>query len=142
MLDQRTIDVEEDRLRTAVASLPDSERAAFHREARRRLRDPDTYAVLNWFFMVGLHHFYLGRYGRGLLDIGLVAAGIGLMIGGHVLVGLGAILVVLVVELQALFRSQVIVQAWNNGIQRQLLREYGIDPEARATGATGSRRNR
>lgn len=130
MPDQRAIDAEEDRLRAAAAGLPDRERAAFHREARRRLRDPDTYAVLNWFFMVGLHHFYLGRHGRGLLDIGLVAAGIGLMISGHVLVGLGPILMVFILELQALFRSQVIVQAWNNRIQRQLLREYGVDPDA------------
>lgn len=139
MLDQRAIEAEEDRLRTVAAGLPDRERAAFHREARRRLRDPDTYAVLNWFFMVGLHHFYLGRYGRGLLDIGLVAAGIGLMIGGHVLFGIGAILVVFIVELQALFRSQVIVQDWNNREQRKLLREYGVDPDASATGAGGER---
>lgn len=135
MPDQRTIDAEEDRLRTAAASLPDRERAAFYREAQRRLRDPDTYAVLNWFFMVGLHHFYLGRYGRGLLDIGVVAAGIMLIIGGHMLAGLGSILVVFVLELQALFRSQVIVQVWNNRIQRQLLREYGIDPDASAPDA-------
>lgn len=132
MPDQREIDAEEDRLRAAAAGLPDRERAAFYREARRRLRDPDTYAVLNWFFMVGLHHFYLGRYGRGLLDIGLVVAGIGLMIGGHMLAGLGPILVVFILELQALFRSQVIVQAWNNRIQRELLREYGVDPDASA----------
>ncbi len=135
MLDQRAIEAEEDRLRTAAARLPDSERAAFHRKARRRLRDPDTYAVLNWFFMVGLHHFYLGRHGRGLLDIGLVVAGIGLMVGGHVLFGIGAILVVFILELRALFRSQTIVQDWNNRIQRELLREYGVDPDASATGA-------
>ena len=134
MLDQRTIDADEDRLRAAAASLPDRERAAFYREARRRLRDPDTYAVLNWFFMVGLHHFYLGRYGRGLLDIGLVAAGIMSMIAGYVPVGLAAIMLVFILELRALFRSQVIVQAWNNGLQRQLLREYGVDPDALAPG--------
>lgn len=134
MPDQRAIDAEEDRLRTAAAGLPDRERAAFYREARRRLRDPDTYAVLNWFFMVGLHHFYLGRHGRGLLDIGLVAAGIGFMVAGHVLLGLGLVLVVFILELQALFRSQVIVQSWNNRIQRQLLREYGVDPDASAPG--------
>ncbi len=134
MLDQRTLEAEDDRLRAAAAGLPDNERAAFHREARRRLRDPDTYAVLNWFFMVGLHHFYLGRHGRGLLDIGLVAAGIGLVIGGQILFGLAAIMVVFILELLALFRSQVIVQAWNNRIQRQLLREYGIDPDAPAAG--------
>ncbi len=129
MPDQRAIEAEDDRLRAAAAKLPDKQRAAFYREARRRLRDPDTYAVLNWFFMVGLHHFYLGRYARGLVDIGLVAAGIGLMIGGDVLVGLGAILGVFILELQALFRSQAIVQAWNNRIQRELLREYGVDPD-------------
>ena len=132
MLDQRAVDAEEDRLRAAAAGLPDKERAAFYREARRRLRDPDTYAVLTWFFMVGLHHFYLGRHGRGVLDIGLVAVGIGLMIGGHVLAGLGPILAVFILELQALFRSQVIVQAWNNRIQRELLREYGVHPDASA----------
>lgn len=133
MLDLRAIEAEDDRLRAVAAGLPDKERAAFYREARRRLRDPDTYAALNWFFMVGLHHFYLGRHARGLLDIALVAAGIGLMIGGHALLGLGAILVVFILELQALFRSQVIVQAWNNRIQRELLREYGVDPDASAT---------
>jgi hypothetical protein len=130
MDDRRAIDAEEDRLRAAAARLPDSERAAFYREARRRFRDPDTYAVLNWFFMVGLHHFYLGRHLRGLLDIALVAGGVALMIAGHGLAGLTAVLVVFVLELQALFRSQVIVQAWNNRIQRALLREYGMDPDA------------
>lgn len=130
MPDQRAIDAEEDHLRAVAARLSDQERAAFYREARRRLRDPDTYAVLNWFFMVGLHHFYLGRYGRGLLDIALVAAGIGFMMIGHVLIGVGAILVVFILELQALFRSQVIVQAWNNRVQRELLQEYGVDPDA------------
>lgn len=134
MLDRRAIEAEEDRLRAVAAGLPDLERAAFHREARRRLRDPDTYAVLNWFFMVGLHHFYLGRHGRGLLDIALVAIGIALMVGGHVLIGFGAILVVIILELQALFRSQVIVQAWNNRIQRELLREFGVDPDASSAG--------
>ncbi|WP_070989020.1 hypothetical protein [Halofilum ochraceum] len=132
MLDWRAVEAEEDRLRAAAAGLPDQERAAFHREARRRLKDPDTYAVLNWFFIVGLHHFYLGRHGRGLLDVGLVAAGIGLMVEGHVLAGLGPILAVLILELGALFRSQVIVQDWNNRIQRQLLRAYGADPDASA----------
>lgn len=135
MPDQRAIDAEEDRLRAAAARLPDGERAAYYREARRRLRDPDTYAVLNWFFIVGLHHFYLGRHLRGLFDIGLVAAGIGLMINGHVTPGVAAVVLVLLLEMQALFRSQGIVQAWNNRIQRQLLYEYGVDPDAAADAA-------
>lgn len=54
-----TVEAEEERLRARARALPDRERAAFHREATRALRDPDTYGVLNWFLVVGLHHFYL-----------------------------------------------------------------------------------
>jgi len=130
MLDRRAVEAEEERLRALVARLPDERRAAFHRASRERLRDPDTYAVLNWFFLVGLHHFYLGRHGRGLLDVGLVALGIGLIVAGYWMSGLIPIAAVLVIELYALFRSQVIVQDWNNRIQREILHEQGDNPHA------------
>lgn len=76
MLDRDSVEAEEEQLREAAAALPDEQRRGFYREVKRELKDPDTYAVLNWFFLVGLHHFYLRRWGRGLLDIGLVIAGI------------------------------------------------------------------
>ena len=124
MLKQDEVDAEEERLRARARELPEAERAAFHRESARVLRDPDTYAVLNWFFLVGLHHFYLGRWWRGLLDVALVAAGIALLLTGEPVAGAACIGLVLVVELGALFRAQIIVQAWNNDRLRRLLARH------------------
>ncbi len=125
MREREAVEAEEERIREQVRRLPAHERAAFHRAARRRLRDPDTYAVLNWFFVVGLHHFYLGRIARGLTDLVLVAVGAGGIIAGYVVAGAAAIVAVLALELYALFRSQVIVQDFNNRVQRRVLQELG-----------------
>lgn len=77
-------------------------------------------------------YFLFRSHGPGAIDIALVTAGIGLIIGGDVLIGSGPILAVFILELQALFRSQLIVRALNNRIQCQLLREFGADPDASA----------
>lgn len=127
MLQREAIEAEEERIREQVRQLPAEQRAAFHRETKRRLRDPDTYAALNWFCLVGLHHFYLGRIGRGLVDVSLVAAGIAGVLAGHVIASAAAMVVVFAVELVALFRSQLIVQDYNNRVQRRIL-------DAHATG--------
>ena len=123
MLHQRDVDAEEERLRTAVAALKDEQRRVFYERARHRLRDPDTYAALNWFFLAGLHHFYLGRWWLGLLDLGVFLLGVVLIVAGLVWPGIGLILCVSVLELWALFRAQIIVQDWNNRIYRSLLAE-------------------
>lgn len=124
MLNQRDVNAEEERLRALAAALPDAQRKAFYQEAKRRLRDPDTYAVLNWFFLAGLHHFYLGKWEWGLLNLAVFTAGIVLMFIQSVWLGLGLILLVSAWELWALFRSQIIVQDWNNRLYRDLLERY------------------
>lgn len=124
MLNQYEVDAEEERLRERVNALPDERRKAFYDEARRALKDPDTYAVLNWFFLAGLHHFYLGRWQRGMADLALLIAGIMLFVSGQPLLGLLPILTVVALELWALFRSQVIVQDWNNEVYRRLLAQH------------------
>lgn len=129
MLKQQDVEAEEDRLRSVANSLPSEERKAFYREASRAVKDPDTYAALNWFFLTGLHHFYLGRWGKGLLDLGLFLVGVVIMFTHSFLLGLGLILVIVVIEFWALFRSQVIVQDWNNKIYRQLLKRYRHPPD-------------
>lgn len=126
MLNQREVDAEEERLRALAQSLPDVQRKAFFQEAKERLRDPDTYAVLNWFFLAGLHHLYLGKWIKGLLNLAVFVAGIVLMFVQSVWLGLGLILVVSVWELWALFRAQIIVQDWNNRLYRDLLKRYGM----------------
>ena len=126
MLNQREVDAEEERLRALAQSLPDARRNAFFLEAKERLRDPDTYAALNWFFLAGLHHFYLGKWIKGLCNLAVFVAGIVLMFARSVWLGLGLILLVSVWELWALFRAQIIVQDWNNRLYRDLLKRYGM----------------
>jgi len=124
MLDRHAVQAEEEALRQRASALPDASRKAFYEAAREALKDPDTYAALNWFFIVGLHHFYLGRWWRGALDLLLFAAGITLLFAGQPWLGAALILAVSVVELGALFRAQIIVQDWNNSVYRRLLARH------------------
>lgn len=111
---------EEEALRVAVSQLPDEKRAAFYRCFNRQLKDPDTYAVLNWLLVAGLHHFYLGRYLRGCFNLAVMALGVGLVLAG-MNEGWIFLLAVLVLELPALFRSQLIVLNYNNRVAKSLL---------------------
>ena len=61
MLDKNAVDNEEEALRSEINHLPDELRAQFYNEVKNKIKDPDTYAALNWFFICGLHHFYLGK---------------------------------------------------------------------------------
>lgn len=126
MLHQRDVDAEEERLRVQASALPSEQRKAFYRDVKRQLRDPDTYAVLNWFFLAGLHHFYLGRWGRGFFNLAVFLAGVALIILQQVWPGIALIVLVSAWELWALFRAQIIVQNWNNQLYRRLLRRYGV----------------
>ena len=124
MLNQQEVNAEEERLRKLANALPDEQRKAFYREVKRELRDPDTYAVLNWFFLAGLHHFYLGRWGKGLINLAVFLVGVALIIVQLVWMGVALIVLVSVWELWALFRAQIIVQDWNNQLYRRLLSRY------------------
>lgn len=126
MLNQQDVNAEEARLRQLANALPDEQRKEFYRDVKRQLRDPDTYAAVNWFFLVGLHHFYLGRWGRGLLNLAVFLLGVALIIAQLIWPGVALIVLVSVWELWALFRAQIIVQDWNNQLYRRLLKRYGI----------------
>lgn len=118
------IEREEDRLRRIAASLPEDQRRVFQRRWVDEVRDPDTYAVLNYLFITGLHHFYLGNWLRGLLNIAGFIAGVALIFLGHWAVGLGLIGVITAAELWALFTAQRIVARHNNQRMRELLGEF------------------
>lgn len=102
-----------EQLREKLRQLDDKTRFEYYQKYEKALKDPDTYAVLNWFFLTGLHHFYLGKMTRGLVNLGLMLLGIFLLTEAP---GWGLILIlgVVVIELPALFRSQVIVENQNN----------------------------
>ncbi|MDZ7748108.1 MAG: TM2 domain-containing protein [Halofilum sp. (in: g-proteobacteria)] len=130
---------EEERLRKAVRELPDDVRRAVHLDVNRNLCDPDTYAVLNWFFLLGIHRLYLRRWGRAAANIALFLGGLTAIAAGAPVVGGMMIAVVVLWEFWELFRSQIIVQAWNNGLTREVLRRHGChDALARAGERPGS----
>ena len=122
MLRKEAIAREEEALREEIGQLPDQQRKWIYTEAEKSLKDPDTYAVLNYLFLAGLHHFYLGRWGRGTFNLSVFMAGVLLLIMDGVFFGILLIAGITLIELYALFRSQTIVQQFNNEIMRELLK--------------------
>ena len=125
MLNEREVEREEDRLRDIVARLPSDRRKLFHERARDRLKDPDTYAVLNWFLVAGLHHFYLGKWRRGLINLAVFLLGIAMLFSEAPIVGVVLIAGIFLLELWALFRSQIFVRHYNNQVTEELLKDFG-----------------
>jgi hypothetical protein len=123
----RDAELEEERLRLAVRTLSDDQRCRFYDIATPRLRDPDTYAVLNWSLLAGMHHFYLGRWLRGsatlLCFIGGVAALFNEALRWPALLVLS---IILAKELSELFRSQTIVKNHNNRMMARALDELRL----------------
>ncbi len=124
MLNKEQVEAEEDSLRSDSLRLPDNQRQTFHAQFNRKFKDSDTYATLAWSMPIGLHHFYLGEWGRALLDISIFCIGLAFCFtgeGGLLAFGLLLILGISIAELYSLFRAQVIVQNHNNRIMRQIL---------------------
>ena len=123
MLSQIKVDESEELLRKEIQQLSEEDRKLFYKTVKDRIKDPDTYAALNWFFITGIHHFYLGKWLAGLIDLLSFVVAIAIMIYGYPFVGIAVIVIVSVLELWALFRAQIIVQDWNNKVQRSVLRD-------------------
>lgn len=132
MLDKTTVNQEEEAIRLAIREFPDETRARIYADITASLRDPDTYAVLNYSLVAGLHHFYLGKYLRGVLEFAGFLLGVyliyrgGVEAGGHMIMyfGIALVAVLIVVELMELFRAQIVVQDYNNRISRQVLANH------------------
>ena len=121
MLNQKVVQDEEEALRLLIRDLPDEQRKEFYRLAKQKLKDPDTFAVLNYIFITGLHHFYLGHWLRGIINlIGFIIA-ITLLVMGLWKLGLALMILLSLTEIYALFRSQLIVQDYNNQVMRVTL---------------------
>lgn len=130
MLTAEQLDQAEEAQRAELDALSDGERRAYFDKAEKAFKDADTYATLAYVFISGLHHFYLKRWKRGLLDLGLNALGLALVIAGVGyenwilgLAGLGLWVGVSVMELGYLFRSQRVVREYNLKQQRAILDE-------------------
>ena len=113
-LRQQQVHDDEEALRQLLRALPDTQRKSFYKRYSPKLKDPDTYAALNWFFIAGLHNFYLGQWLLGLADLCLMLLGVVLLFLAEPYVGIAVIGLVILIELPALFRSQIIVANYNN----------------------------
>ncbi len=122
-LSQEIVDQEEELIRQSINQLSDSERKTYFQIVKPRIKDPDTYATLNWFFMTGLHHFYLEYWVRACIHLSIFVIGIVLIFVGLAWVGVLIILSISIVELFALFQSQLIVQNYNNQIMQKAIEE-------------------
>ena len=122
-LSQETIDQQEELIRQSISQLSDNERKKYFHTVKSQIKDPDTYAVLNWFFMAGLHHFYLGYWLRGCVHLSVFIVGLALIFAGLELLGVLIIAGISIIELSALFQSQLIVQNYNNQMMQKTLDE-------------------
>lgn len=122
------LDREQEALDAAVAELTAAEREVYYERTTAAYKDPDTYATLAYMFIAGLHHFYLNRWGRGLVDLsinvgGFLLIGYGVIADNIATVGIGVAIVVAIgiSELSYLFRSQSVVKRYNLDRQREIL---------------------
>ena len=115
--------LKEESIRNQVAQLEDAKRKVYFQRLSKELKDPDTYAVLNWILLAGLHHFYVKNYLRGILNLIGFVVGITLFFSGYFIAGAVVIGSILIFELYELFFSQSIIEAYNNDISEKLLND-------------------
>ena len=116
----------EEKIRILAGQLPGDKRLLFWTEVQKKLKDPDTYAAMNFAFMFGLHHFYVGKWIRGLLAISLFVLGLTAL---FVVPMVGVLLIACVIcsAIAALFRSDTIVRQYNNELMEQMYRQVKND---------------
>jgi len=111
---------EEEALRDDIRALNDEQRKEYYRLERQAIKDPDTYAVLNYFFLGGLHHFYLGKFARGLFNLVITVLGL-IFLFVLPLLGFALIIFVFLIELPKLIRAQRIIHQYNNDLMRHTI---------------------
>lgn len=115
---------EEEQLRDEIAKLNSEQKKRYYALEITQVKDPDTYAALNWAFVAGLHHFYLGKWQRGLVNLMVMLIG-GLLYFSHLLPLFGGVMILLIfiIELPQLFNSQKIIHQYNNEIMKRLIKQ-------------------
>ena len=121
---EKSLRQEEEQLREQITLLNSEQKKSYYALEVAQVKDPDTYAALNWAFLAGLHHFYLGKWQRGLLNLVLMLIGVLFYLSQlPPLLGAGVILLVFIIELPQLFNSQQIIHQYNNDVMKRLLKQ-------------------
>ena len=123
--DKEQLRLEENQLRAQVAALSVAQKRRYYAQELQHIKDPDTYAALNWVFVAGLHHFYLGKWQKGLINLTLMFSGVLLYLSSvFALLGAVLILFVFIIELPQLFNSENVINNYNNRLMERLLVQF------------------
>ena len=123
MLNREQVEHQQEQLREQVALLPHQQRKRFYQRWQKKVKDPDSYAVLNYLLLAGLHHFYLGKWLRGAVNLLISLIAILLITLGIWFIGVGLLAAITLIELPALFRSELVVLDHNNQQMQRLLEQ-------------------
>ncbi|MCL1062152.1 TM2 domain-containing protein [Shewanella benthica] len=121
-MSRKTLVAQEEVIRLKVRQLSPEQRKNYHKHELEYLKDPDTYAVLNWCFIAGFHHFYLGKLVRGTVNLSLFILGLILLFTiESPWFGLSVYALVFLLELPQLLNAQNIIHQHNNQVMQSCL---------------------
>ncbi len=123
MFSEKELNLEETELREQVSLLAPAQREQYLQMEQSLRKRPGTYAALNWFFLLGLHHFYLRRWPRGILDLLLTSVALYVLFNTDSPAYGGALLLaVAIIEVPQLLNYEHLVHSHNNQMMRRCLR--------------------
>lgn len=128
--DIKEIEDKEENLRKQISKLSSPYRKNYYRELEGKLKDPDTYAVINWvMYFGGFHNLYLGLYKTFFIEFSIAFICYSLLILG-LEIAIIPLICMYIYELPALFFSQKIVRYKNYQISKELFMiEKKKDPD-------------
>lgn len=124
MFSQKELDLEEHLLREQIRLLPSADRTIYDHLEIPRLKLAAVYIRLNLLFPLGAHHFYIERWGRGLLNLLLTlsailsATGLNPWQTPNLLVALMLLIAMIIIEVPQLINARLLVQSRNNRIMQ------------------------
>lgn len=138
MFSEKELNLEETELREQVSLLTPAQREKYLQMEQSLRKNPGRYAALNWFFLLGLHHFYLRRWPRGILDLLLSSIAVYVLFATDSPAYGGALLLaVAIIEVPQLLNYEHLVHSHNNQMMRRCLRRIAkAAPEQPTTVAT------
>jgi TM2 domain-containing membrane protein YozV len=120
-LNAEEVDNKEESIRLRVSRLADDKRRLYFSRLEKEIKDPDTYAALNWLLLAGLHHFYLRKYQRGAINLISFFVGAAFLFSDSPAIGTIIIGLIFIFELYELFFSQSIIKQYNNDKSENIL---------------------
>ncbi|WP_375320704.1 hypothetical protein [Aliivibrio logei] len=114
------LEEKEELLRKQVAELSSEERKIFYQKQSEQLKDPDTYATLNYLFLGGFHHLYLEKYLWFFGELLALILSLFLIFSGENF-GFCILIAIAIIELPQLFFSQKIARDHNYKLSCALL---------------------